>query len=95
MIKSEILDFAPLVCAAVCGQDRFAGNQNEVSVFIDLGGTVWFFLFVSHLCVFDLGRLSPEPVCSWRMGRDCTGNYRVSYQYQYSARLLAVYAERD
>jgi len=48
--------------AAVKNQKRLVGKQNEVFVFIDLGGAVWLFLPVSHLCVFDAGRLSPESI---------------------------------
>ena len=62
MIKSEIFDFMPLVCAVVYEQDHLAGRHHEVSVFIDLGGSVWFFLFISYLYLFDIGRLSPGAV---------------------------------
>ena len=70
-----------------------AGKQNEVFVFIDLGGTVRVFLLISYLCVFDLGRLSSGAVSSWRMGCDCTGRYRFSDQYPHSTHLSAVYAK--
>ena len=62
-------------------------SQNEVFVFIDLGGSVWFFLFVSHLRFFDAGRLSPESVFPGGMGCDCAGNYRIPYQHQHGALL--------
>ena len=68
------------------------GRQNEISVFVDLGGAVWFFMFVSHLCIFDAGRLPSEPVSTWRMGCDCAGNHRISYQYQHGTFLFAIHA---
>ena len=70
-------------------------SRNEIFVFIDLGGSVWFFLFVSNLCIFNSGRLSAEKVWPWRMDCDCVGNYRVSYQSQHSASMSAVYAKRN
>lgn len=64
MIKSEIFDFMLLVYTDIDRQERFTGRLNEVSVFIDVGGSVWFLLFVSHLYVFDAWCISSESVWS-------------------------------
>ena len=74
---------------------RVFRSLNEVSVVADLGGAVRFFLSFSHLCVSFAGRVSAEQVWPWRMGCDRTGNHRFSHQYQYGARLSALYAQRD
>jgi len=94
MFKSGIFDFE-IMFVQMRTNIGILGRQNEVFVFIDLGGTVWFFLFVSHLCVFDAGRLSPESVWPWRMGRDCTGNCWISDQYQYGACVPEIHAQGD
>ena len=76
-------------------QELFSRRENEVFVFVDLGGAVWFFLLVSYLHIFDAGRISSAALQPRRMDRDCAGNHRFSYQYQYGAFLSALYAQRD
>ena len=90
-----VLRFFTSLYAGADNRVRFPGDNHEVSVFIDLGGAVWFFLFVSHLPVPDAGQLSPEAICSRRMDRDCAGNYRISYQHQHGTFLPAVHAQRN
>ena len=62
MFKSGIFDCMVLPVQSPADRIILLGRQNEVSVFIDMGGTVWFFLYISHLSVFDAGHLSSGSV---------------------------------
>ena len=62
MFKSGIFDCMVLPAQSPTNRIILLGRQNEISVFIDMGGTVWFFLYISHLSVFDAGYLSSGSV---------------------------------
>ena len=66
--------------AQYASTDRSCVKENEVFVFTDVGRAVWFFLFVSYLCVFVAGGLSSESVWLRCMGCDTAGIYWFSYQ---------------